>query len=306
MNFLLPRMLPGNPIGYLTGMDEAGLSPEQYAYYYDALHLGDSLPVQFGFYLKSILDGTLGFSFKKNAAVSVLIGGRLKYTLLITLPAVVLSAVLGLVWGLESGLKQNSAFDRVSSAVNIAVNAVPTFALSLVLITLFCFRSRLLPYTGLSSVGMSPGTPGFLADRILHLILPVGSLTIATLPSRYLLIRNNVRAVADEKYLLYARARGLSKRTVKYRYVFRNICAPFINMVGLSVSQCVGGSLVIENIFSIQGMGTLLTDAVHSLDYPLMQGILFVITAIMALSIIISDILCILLDPKLRKGAAHE
>lgn len=98
--------------------------------------------------------------------------------------------------------------------------------------------------------------------------------------------------------------RPLPDRTIKFSYILKNIAQPFIAMVGMSVSLCVGGSVVIENIFSINGMGVLLTDAVYTLDYPLMQGILFVTTSIMALSIITTDMVCILIDPKVRLGAS--
>ena len=101
--------------------------------------------------------------------------------------------------------------------------------------------------------------------------------------------------------MLYAKERGLSDHKIKFGYILKNIAQPFITMVGMSVSTCIGGSLVAENIFSI-GMGSLLSDAVYSLDYPLMQGILFVTTAIMTVSIVVTDLICILIDPKVRFG----
>ena len=116
--------------------------------------------------------------------------------------------------------------------------------------------------------------------------------------------RNTAAAAANEKYVLYARQRGLSPAKIRYCYILPNIAQPFITMAGMSVSLCVGGSLVVENIFSVPGMGALLSDAVYSLDYPLMQGILFVSTLMMVLAVIAADILCILIDPKRRYGGA--
>ena len=303
LNFALPRLLPGNPIAYLSGFAEEEMTVSQYEYYYDALHLGDSTFEQFLHYIASLLDGSLGFSFKKNAVVSSLIRRRLDCTLQLTVPGVVLSTVLGLIWGLDCGYRKDSLMDRLSTSTLIVMNTVPTFLIALVLVILLCFKNRLFPYTGLSSPGMIPGQPGFLADRLHHLILPVLTLTLSALPSRFLLMRNTVRRASNEKYVLYARQRGLSDRTIKYKYILKNISQPFITMVGMSVSLCVGGSLIIENIFSIDGMGALLTEAVYTLDYPLMQGILFVTTFIMAVSIIVTDIICILIDPRVRLGA---
>ena len=302
LNFFLPRLLPGNPIAYLTGFSEEDMTPAQVTYYRQALHLDKSVSVQFGYYLRSLLDGTLGYSYKKEAAVSALIDQRLGYTLQITLPAVFLSTLLGLLWGLHCGYRKGSTFEKLSTTVQIIVNTMPTFLIALVLMILFCFRQRWFPYTGLNSAGAVPGTIGYLRDRVHHLILPVLTLTIASAPSRYLLMRNTVSQVTEEKYVLYAKERGLSDRKIKFGYILKNVAQPFITMVGMSVSTCIGGSLVVENIFSIGGMGELLSDAVYTLDYPLMQGILFVTTAIMTISIVATDLVCILIDPKVRLG----
>ena len=234
--------------------------------------------------------------------VSALIGEKLGYTLQITLPAVVIATVLGLFWGLDCAYKRGSMADKLSGGLNIVVNAVPTFVLALAFVVLFCFRHRLFPYTGLNRDGVAPGTVAYAIDRLQHLFLPVMTLAAATLPSRFLLMRNTAEKIMDEKYVLYAKERGLSAGRIKRAYVLPNIAQPFITMVGMSVSTCVGGSLVIENIFSIPGMGRLLTDAIYSLDYPLMQGILFVTTAMMVAAVILSDMLCILIEPKLRRG----
>ena len=217
LNFFLPRLLPGNPIAYLTGFSEEDMTPAQVTYYRQALHLDKPVSVQFGYYLRSLLDGTLGYSYKKEAAVSTLIGQRLGYTLQITLPAVFLSTLLGLLWGLHCGYRKGSTFEKLSTTFQIIVNTMPTFLIALVLMILFCFRQRWFPYTGLNSAGAVPGTIGYLRDRVHHLILPVLTLTIASAPSRYLLMRNTVSQVTEEKYVLYAKERGLSDQKNQVR-----------------------------------------------------------------------------------------
>ena len=299
LNFFLPRLLPGDPVAYLTGFSEQDMTPAQVAFYEDALHLNKPLAVQFGFYLRSLLDGTLGYSYKKNAAVAALIGEKIGYTLQITVPAVLLSAGIGLLWGLRCGYKKGGLADRLSTAALIVLNAVPTFLIGLGLMIVFCFQNRLLPYTGLNSPEAVRGTAGYIWDRALHL-LPVGTLTLAALPSRYLLVRDLTANASDGKDILYAKQRGLPDSVIHRDYLLRTVAQPFLTMLGMSVSLCVGGSVVIEKIFSIGGMGLLLTEAVYTLDYPLMQGILFVTTCIMVLSILLTDFLCLLLDPKRR------
>ncbi len=300
LNFFLPRLLPGDPVAYLTGFSEQDMTPAQVAFYEDTLHLNKPLAAQFGFYLRSLLDGTLGYSYKKDAAVSALIGEKIGYTLQITVPAVLLSAGIGLFWGLRCGYKKDSLADRFSTTALIILNAVPAFLIGLGLMIVFCFQNRLLPYTGLNSPEAVRGTAGYVWDRVLHLLLPVVTLTLAALPSRYLLVRNMAAGASDGKDILYARQRGLPDGVIRRDYLLRSIVQPFLTMLGMSVSLCVGGSVVIEKIFSIGGMGSLLTEAVYTLDYPLMQGILFVTTCIMVLSILLTDFLCLLLDPKRR------
>lgn len=302
LNFLLPRLLPGDPVAYLTGMAEDEMSAVQVEHYRQALHLDENIFKQFGFYLQTLVNGTLGYSFKKDAIVATLIFERLGNTLQITLPAVALSTIIGLFWGLTCGYKKGSTGDKISTSMLIVLNAVPTFLLALVFIILLCFKNPIFPYTGLNSSGVESGTAVYVIDRLYHLVLPITTLTVAAFPSRYLLMRNTAAKITQENFILYAKERGLSDHKIKFGYLLKNIAQPFITMVGMSVSVCVGGSLVIEKIFSINGMGELLNEAVYTLDYPLMQGILFVTTFIMVISIVLTDIVCILIDPKVRWG----
>lgn len=304
LNFFLPRLLPGDPVAYLTGFSEQEMTPAQVAFYQDALHLNEPLGMQFLHYLRSLVDGTLGYSYKKDAAVASLIRERLGYTLQITVPAVLLSAGIGLLWGLRCGYKKDGLADRLSTAAMIILNAVPAFLIGLGLMIVFCFQVKLLPYTGLNSPDAARGTAGYVLDRLRHLFLPVVTLTLSALPGRYLLVRNMAAAAADEKYILYAKQRGLPDGVIRRAYLLRAIAQPFITMLGMSVSLCVGGSVVMEKIFSIGGMGSLLTEAVYTLDYPLMQGILFVTTCIMVLSMLASDLACLLIDPKRKLEGA--
>ncbi|MBR2281695.1 MAG: ABC transporter permease [Spirochaetales bacterium] len=286
LNFLLPRLLPGNPLAYLTGVSEEGLTTVQEEYYVHALHLDEGLSRQFAHYLGSLLDGTLGYSFKKDAPVSSLIADRIWPTLKISVPSLLISSALGLVLGLSSGFATKRRTDSWLTPLMIVLNAVPSFLMALSLVLVFGFKLRLLPYAGLSSFA--------------HLILPVTTLVLGMTPSRYLLVRNMVAVQAKERYVLYARQRGLSDRRIRYSYILGNIAGPFIMALGIGFGLAVSGSVVVENIFSINGMGKLLTEAVYTLDYPLVQGVLFVSTAIMAIAIILSDLAALAVNPKRR------
>lgn len=294
IGFALPRLLPGDPVAYLTGYDEEELSEEKYDYYYHALHLDESTGAQFGYYLKDMFDGTLGYSYKKDATVSSLISERLGYTLQITLPAIVISVAIALVWGLKCGHKNGGIFDGISTSFNVLLNAVPSFAIALVLTIVLSLESGLLPSSGLSSAG---NENELFLDRILHLILPVMTLVLASTPSRYLLVRNSSALFATDKSIRYATERGLSSTRIEYSYILKNAVHPFVMMIGTAVGGCIAGSVVVENVFSINGVGRLLYDAVYTLDYPLMQGILFVTSLAMIIALAVSDLICVAITP---------
>lgn len=295
LNFILPRMMRGNPIAYLTGMDEASLSVAQYEYYEKALHLDKNIFIQFLYYLKSLVDGTLGYSFKKQSYVAPLVLARLKVTLLLVLPSAILAAILGLVLGLRGAYNKNKYLERTLTPVMVILNAVPLFLLSLLLIMTLSFSYKLFPYSGLGT--------GFL-DRVYHLVLPVLAITLALLPSRYLLVRNMGSEKAKSKSVLYASQRGLRATTIRYSYILPEIISAYITNVGLSIGSGIAGSVIVEKIFSINGMGSLLNEAIFTLDYPLLQGILFITTLAMLIAVGLTNIFSFLIDPRERRRNA--
>lgn len=299
-NFALPRLLPGDPVAYLTGFEEEEMSAEIYEYYYHALHLDQNVFMQFGYYIKDIFNGTLGYSFKSEAVVSTLIFEKIGYSLQITLPAILLSIAIGLVWGLHAGYKKDGVFDKISTTSMLVLNAMPTFMIALLLVIALCFESKLFPYAGLSS-GDAQNAAQFFADRLYHLVLPIACVTLASLPSKYMLVRNTSAQFCNDKSVTYAKQRGLSTARIEYAYVFKNVAQPFVTMVGSAIGSCIAGSVVVENVFSINGVGTLLTNAVNTLDYPLVQGILFVTTTIMIICLVLSDLACMAISPKARR-----
>ncbi len=301
LNFFLPRLLPGDTIGYLTGIDEANMSTEKYNYYYHALHLDENIFVQFGYYLKSLFDGTLGYSYKKEMNVSTLIGERILPTLLICIPALIISYLISITLGIKSGLKENSILDKTMSITSIILNSIPGFVITLIIIIVFSLNSKLFPNNGLVSGEYSPTSFYYYLDLIYHLVLPVLCLVLILTPARFLLIRNLSSSIKDSKTISFATQRGLSTATIEYKYVLPNIISPIITNIGLSIGIIFGSTIIIENIFSINGIGKLLNEAIYNLDYPLMQGLLFVTSLVMTLAVIISDILCILINPKIRK-----
>lgn len=306
INFFLPRLLPGDPVLMLTGMDEDAISEAKYESYKDKLGVDRPLLEQFVDYIKGLIKGDLGYSYHFNEDVADIIIRRIPNTLQIAIPTVILSSVIALILGSIAGYKENSSLDNISTTVAIIVNAIPGFVLAMLMVTVFAFKLRWFPLGGLNSINIPEGILPVFLDRVHHLILPVITLTIASVPGKYILVRNTVAASRKDKYVMYAKARGIPEIRVVFAHILKNICSPFITIVGLQVGFIISGSMICETIFSIKGMGSLIYQATSSRDYPTMQGCLFVTALAVVIATIITDIICISIDPRVRSGVYEE
>lgn len=297
-NFALPRLMPGDTVLMLVGMDEGVVSADEYAFYAEKTGANKPLLQQFGEYLLGVFRGELGYSYHHKAEVSQLILRRLPATLQLALPAVILSSLIALALGCLMGMKKGRPVENAVTGMQIALDAVPSFLLALLLLALFAFRLGWLPMGALNSLRVPEG--GALRDRIWHLILPVGTLVLGSVPPKYLMLCSTVARQREEKYVLYARSRGMGEAKIAFTQILPNICQPFLTMVGMNMGFLLSGSLVIENIFSIKGMGSLMMQAVTARDYPVLQGCLFGSALMVVLFHLLTDLLCLLLDPKAR------
>ncbi|MEG2116957.1 MAG: ABC transporter permease, partial [Clostridia bacterium] len=281
-------------------------SVDLYNYYYKQLGLNNPLYIQFFDYLKSLFDGSLGYSYHYESSVSELIGERIGATLQIAIPAVLISSIIALFLGTFSGYKKNSAIDSALSTSAILINSAPTFLVAMLLVITFAFSLGWFSYGGLNSIYVSGGALGYFFDRLNHLFLPIATLVIASTPSKFLMMRNITAQAVDEKYVTYAKMKGVSNYKICMRHIFKNIGAPFITTIGMSVGTVVSGSLVIENIFSINGMGKLISLSIGNLDYPSLQGCLFVTSVVIICAKILTDIACVFFDPRVRYGENYD
>lgn len=300
LNFFLPRLLPGDAVHWLTGMDSDIISPDLYNRYYTGLGLDRPLHIQLANYIVSLFDGTLGYSYHYNCNVFELVSARFMNTLQLALPSVIISTVLALVCGLRGAYRRGTAGEKVFSALAVLLDAVPSFITAMVLLILFSFTLRIFPHRGLSGIGVR-GSLNIFRDRLMHLILPVSSMVIMSFPSKYILIRKHASSLMTEKYLLYARARGLRAGQIRRGCLLRGSLQPILMTIGLNIASAFSGSVVVEKIFSINGIGSLVNEAIGRLDYPTLQGALFVIAAISITSITAADILAAVLDPRQRR-----
>jgi len=293
--------MPGDPLGHLIGADEnTTISKEQYDEYYVRLGLDKSMGEQFLDYVDDVFHGRLGYSIHYGRDVGDVIGEKIPRTLQIALPAWIISALLAFWLGTLAGYKRHKPFDGIMTGAMVTADTVPTFLMAMVLLIVFAYELKLLPLGSLNSPIIPDNPLGAFADRLQHLILPVATIVLASTPKKYIMMRNVTAKAVDEKYIVYARARGLSQSAVLCRHVFPNVGQPFISMLGTSFGKILSGSIVVEMIFSIDGMGMLVNRAIGDMDYPMLQASLMIIAFSVVISNLIADIICLLIDPKQR------
>lgn len=299
VNFFLPRLMPGDPLANLVGADEKAITQQEYDALYHEMGLDLPLGKQFANYVSDLFKGEWGYSYHQGKDVGGVIFEKIPRTLQITLPAWILSAVLACWLGLVAGNAKSRVKDIGITGGMMLADAIPTFLLAILFLILFAFEWQVLPSGGLNS----PFAKNTFADRLLHLVLPVATLTIVSTPKKYLLVRNQSANIQDEPYMTYARAKGLNNARLESVHAFPNISSAFISMLGTSFGHMIAGSIIIEKVFSIDGVGMLVNRAISDKDFPMLQGALLVIALSVIVSNFIADAIALLSDPRQRRAA---
>ena len=303
ISFLVINMAPGGPIGI-----SADLNPKATAEYRERLKayygLDQPIHVRYGRWLGRMATLDFGDSFSPDGRkVSEKIRERIPVTLGINVLSLSLIFLAAIPIGIYSAVRRGSWFDRISTVTVFTGFAVPTFWLALLLMILFGVKLGWLPISGLVSLEHdSLSFTGRIWDRARHLMLPIllaGFGGLAGL-SRYM--RSNMLEVIRQDYIATAKAKGLVERTVVFRHAMRNALLPVITIVGLSVPDLLGGSVIFETIFSIPGMGQLFYQGVMSRDYPLIMGILVIGAFLTLIGNLLADVGYAIADPRIRTG----
>lgn len=293
LNFILPRIMPGDPVSHLLGenfiaSDASVRELEQ------ELGLDKSLPAQYLDYWKSIFTLRLGYSYHFNQKVHMLIYTRMKWTLALLLPSIILGGILGMLLGALSGWKKNSPGNKAATRAFLAVYSSPPYFLGIIFLYVFSFQWGLFPSKGFYETGT-------FADVLQHLFLPVLIMSVFTASRNYMIMRGSVLIEKEKLYVVYARAKGLSGNAILFRHIFRNASLPVITLIALDFGFLLSGALFVEIVFSMNGMGTLIYEALLSRDYPVLQGCFLVITVMVVAMNFIADVLYTLVDPRVRE-----
>ncbi len=307
LNFLLPRLLPGDPLAAL-------LDPESSDYVFNAevrgaleayYGLDQPLPVQYATYLAGMVTGDLGRSIRLNRPVGELLAGHLPWTLLLTGTALGTASILSLLVGAEAAWKHGTVTDRVLTTASIIAGNAPVYFVGMMLLILFGAELGWLPLAG----GRTPfahydNTWAALTDLGKHLILPAVTLTLSLLGAKFLLVRNQMVGILSEDFMLVARAKGLKPARIKWSHALRNALLPFVAHLAAHAGLAITGAVFIETLFQYPGMGRLIFEAVGARDYPVIQGVFVVVAIVVLTANLLADLLNSRLDPRLAEEMA--
>lgn len=294
VTFSLIHSAPGGP-AMLSNPDLSRVQIEQMS---EQLGLNDPLPVQYGRWIKQVLQGDLGVSYNTIAPVTSLLGDRLPNTLLLAGTALTISILVAIPLGIVCAVRRNSLLDRFVTSFSFFGISIPVFWLGIMLIVLFSIQLQWLPAGGMSTIGEDFS----LTDRIQHLILPVFVLAMANLAELTRYTRSGMINVLGEEYIRTARAKGLAQKSVILGHAVRNAVIPVVTIIGVLLPRAVSGAAITEAVFSWPGMGSLAVEAATTRDYPVVLGTTLTVATVVVFSSLITDLAYGYLDPRIRVG----
>jgi peptide/nickel transport system permease protein len=303
LNFLLPRMMPGDPIGSLLGSNSAfNFGPQTRIALQKYYGLNGSLLSQYGHYLSRLAHGDLGRSVVTNTSVWSVISRPLPWTLLLIVTSVLISNVIGIAMGIHSGWRRDRPVDRAVMVALVTIWQFPAYLLASILLFLLAVKVHWFPLFG----GQTPFSNTFaLGHRVLdladHLVLPLVVLASGMVAWDYLLMRAGMVSELGSDYLLMGRAKGLRERRLKYRYAARNAMLPLVTNAAFDIGVAVTSDIVIEAVFSYPGLGGLLFSSIGTRDYPVIQGVLLILMVGIVTVNALSEVVYGLLDPRTRR-----
>lgn len=287
LTFLLTYLSPGDPVRNMYLANGVMPDEEQVAITREEMGFNDPFPVQYGRWAASCLHGDFGKSYSLNKPVSELLAARLLPTLKLALAAMLLMIVISVPLGVLSAVFKDKPIDYIVRSLTFIGVSIPNFWAGLLLILLFCVQLKLLPV--ISSAG-----------TLKDLILPAVTLALSMSAKYTRQVRAAVLDELNSDYVIGARARGVAERRILWKSVFPNSLLPLITLLGLSIGSLLGGTSVVEVIFSYPGLGNLAVSAITSYDYNLIQGyVLWISLIYMAVNLIV-DISYRFIDPRVR------
>lgn len=289
--FTVMHSMPGDPVLMFLGPDA---SKEQITFYTEKFGLNESLPKQYFIWISNVLQGDFGQSIAYRQDIGPFIFERIKVTLTIALPAFVFATVAGVLLGIIAAVKRGTFIDSTITVLANIGMATPTFWLSILCVYVFSLKLGWLPVQGFTF----PTEDFALAIR--RMIMPVTILSLGPLASFARQTRSAMLEVIRQDYIRTARSKGMNERIVIYKHALRNALIPIITLMGMQLGLMIGGSVLIEQVYVIPGMGNMIITAILNKDYLLVQSAVFVIATTVSLCNLLVDIAYGYVDPRIR------
>lgn len=281
--FLMLHLAPGDPVHLIVG---PGVSPEIYDQIYHNLGLDQPKIVQYFRFLGNVVRGDLGTSILQRRPVLEIIWQRLPVTLELSIAALIISFVIAIPAGVIAAVKRNTLTDYTCMTGALIGMSMPTFWFGLLLLYFFAYKGGYFPVSGYGTWQ--------------HLVLPAFTMGLTDAAVTARMTRSSMLEVIRQDYIRTARSKGLSERVIIYQHALKNALIPIITLLGLRIGWILGGSVILEKVFTRPGLGSLMVDAIFARDYPLVQGSLLILTFFIILGNILADVLYAVVDPRIK------
>ena len=300
--FYAARLAPGDPLISYYGDRTEKMSPEEREWAMDKLGLNEPIHVQYIRWAENALHGEFGISFKYKRDVIEVIGGRIVNTLLLGGIGFLCSFIGSLLLGVFCAWHEDQWIDRIFCKLGTITSCIPEFWLSLVLILIFAVNLKILPSSGAYSTGRAND----IADRAVHLIMPLIIVTIEHLWYYAYMIRNKILEEVRADYVLLAKSKGLNKKKILFRHCLRNVLPAYLSIMAIAVPHVLGGTYVVESVFSYPGIGALSYESARYHDYNLLMILCMVSGILVIFCNMLSQIINEHIDPRVKANEVVE
>ncbi|SET35963.1 peptide/nickel transport system permease protein [Salinibacillus kushneri] len=287
--FMSMHLAPGDPAAIIGGPTASESDMEAIR---EDLGLNKPVLVQYFDYMKGVVQGDLGYSYQTNQAVTAAIITRFPNTFNLAIASMIVAVVIGVIAGIISAIKQNSWFDLSSTTIALAGISIPNFWLGSMLILVFSVTLGWLPVGGLNA-------PFYTLEGMKQLILPAITLGTASAAMIARMSRSTMLEVVRSDYIRTARAKGVKEKSVIWLHALRNAMIPVITVIGVNFGSLLGGTIITEQVFAINGIGRLMIDGIASRDFPVVQGTVLLVAALFVIVNLIVDIVYAMVDPRI-------
>lgn len=288
--FTSMHLTPGDAATIIAGEDAPTETIEKIRH---KMGLNDPFFVQYWNYMKGVFQGDLGYSYQSNQSVSEALFSRFPTTLKLAVTSVIIATIIGVCMGMLSSIKQNTWLDYTGTTFALAGVSIPNFWLGSMLILVFSVKLQWLPVIGLAE-------PWYTWEGMKQLILPSITLGTAAAATKARLTRSEMLEVINSDYIRTARAKGVGEGKVFFVHAFRNAVISVITVIGLQFGTLLGGTIIVEEVFAVNGIGRLMINAIAQRDSPMVQGGVLLIASLFVIVNLLVDIIYSIVDPRIN------